>query len=83
MDLTLKIKVRVTSYRTLLRPLCDHTWFKFEIKFKTSQKLSSSQGITQTEPKTISRTIKQHLRLKETALIRNIVCLSKITSLTE
>ena len=26
-----------------------NTWFKFEDKFKTSQKLSSSQGITQNE----------------------------------
>ena len=46
--MTLKIKVKVTSFRTSPRSLCD--------KFKTPQKLSCSQGITQTmtEPKTMS-----------------------------
>ena len=61
-NLTLKIKVKVTSFQTRPRSLymINNIWFKFEDKIQNTSKLSCSQGITQTtttqttEPKTIS-----------------------------
>ena len=61
--MTLKIKVKVTSFRNRPRILLINTWFKFEDKMQTPQKLSCSQGITQTttqmttKPKTICLTL--------------------------